>query len=50
MAEPGLDHRHRDNKAVKAGEIRRKRSDTPCETLPNHLLILSPAVIRELNQ
>ena len=35
MKEPGLDNRHRDKNAPKAGEIQQKRSDTLNKNLPN---------------
>jgi|SRR5579872_1662370 len=34
MKEPGLDNRHRDKNAPKAGEIQQKRSDTLNKNLP----------------
>jgi len=34
MKEPGLDKRHRDKAAPKAGEIQQKRSDTLNKNLP----------------
>lgn len=34
MKEPGLDNRHRDQNAPKAGEIQQKRSDTLNKNLP----------------
>jgi len=42
MKEPGLDGRHRDKKAPKAGEIQQKRSDTLNKNLPRPIPEFSP--------
>jgi hypothetical protein len=42
MKEPGLDGRHRDKAAPKAGEIQQKRSDTLNKNLPNPIPQFSP--------
>jgi hypothetical protein len=42
MKEPGLDGRHRDKKAPKAGEIQQKRSDTLNKNLPKPIPQFKP--------
>jgi hypothetical protein len=42
MKEPGLDDRHRDKTAPKAGEIQQKRSDTLNKNLPEPIPQFSP--------
>jgi hypothetical protein len=42
MKEPGLDNRHRDKAAPKAGEIQQKRSDTLNKNLPKPIPQFSP--------
>ena len=42
MKEPGLDGRHRDKAAPKAGEIQQKRSATLNKNLPNPIPQFSP--------
>jgi len=42
MKEPGLDGRHRDKDAPKAGEIQQKRSDTLNKNLPTPIPQFSP--------
>jgi hypothetical protein len=42
MKEPGLDKRHRDQAAPKAGEIQQKRSDTLNKNLPKPIHEFSP--------
>lgn len=42
MKEPGLDNRHRDKAAPKAGEIQQKRGDTLNKNLPVPIPQFSP--------
>lgn len=42
MKEPGLDHRHRDKKSPKGGEIQQKHSDTLNKNLPKPVPQFSP--------
>jgi hypothetical protein len=42
MKEPGLDGRHRDKNAPKAGEIQQKRGDTLNKNLPKPIPQFSP--------
>jgi hypothetical protein len=42
MKEPGLDDRHRDKTAPKAGEIQQKRGDTLNKNLPEPIPQFSP--------
>jgi hypothetical protein len=42
MREPGLDSRHRDKKAPKAGEIQQKRADTINKNLSKPIREFSP--------
>ena len=42
MKEPGLDNRHRDKNAPKAGEIQEKRGDTLNKNLPRPIPQFSP--------
>lgn len=42
MKEPGLDGRHRNTTAPKAGEIQQKRSDTLNKNLPKPIPQFSP--------
>ena len=42
MKEPGLDGRHRDKSAPKAGEIQQKRGDTLNKNLPKPIPGFSP--------
>ena len=42
MKEPGLDKRHRDKNAPKAGEIQQKRGDTLNKNLPKPIPEFSP--------
>ena len=42
MKEPGLDNRHRDENAPKAGEIQQKRTDTLDKNLPKPIPQFSP--------
>jgi hypothetical protein len=42
MKEPGLDDRHRDKAAPKAGEIQQKRGDTLNKNLPKPIPEFSP--------
>lgn len=42
MKEPGLDGRHRDQNAPKAGEIQQKRGDTLNKNLPTPIPQFSP--------
>ena len=42
MKEPGLDKRHRDQKAPKGGEIQQKRSDALNKNLSNPITGFSP--------
>ena len=42
MKESGLDGRHRDQRAPKAGEIGQKRSDAVNKNLPNPIAGFSP--------
>jgi hypothetical protein len=42
MKEPGLDDRHRNKRAPKAGEIQQKRGDTLNKNLPKPIPQFSP--------